>query len=111
MIRFLLTLLLNAIMPRKKKQFDPPKKEKDVVIWPSDEHRRTFLRCLGKSKTHCRIWREEGKIIFAIRPKDFPSFRYRINQTALEKCEFTARLIRHVETMPMEFIRIEYTRN
>lgn len=84
---------------------------KDLIIFPSNSHEQTFKHCLSKTQTIGKTWRDEQTIILALRPKEFTKFRYYLNQTALEHCNFTQKLVKFVEddiTKYFQFVHFNY---
>lgn len=79
---------------------------KDLVIFPTDAHERRFKYCLTKTPTIAKDYFDnQGRHVLAIRPKDFPKFRYVLAQNGLGHCEVSESVLKTIENLPTQFIK------
>jgi hypothetical protein len=82
---------------------------KDLVEFPSADAARMFRLCLGKVTTLCKIYSDdEGNRVIAFRPKDFPSFRFVLENHGLGNCPVSKGVLKLIEHNPAEYLRFTH---
>lgn len=72
------------------------------------EHEQRIKELLTRVETHCKIYQDGDKLIFAIRPKDMPKFVGEGDKMGIGDPELFSQLVQFLNASPVNFIMWEH---